>query len=200
MAEHEYLWIPPYYHGKKSNIFLPLPAPQALSGAEEMRMGRVSLLPSWTTVSANKWPERATQRMGQGTTGECLDGGPTFVSHQKERDVHTKTSTAVLFIKGATLKTTSKCPAAGKGGTDYSELLGGVSPGVGEQRGGLGPHHQMRVCPQLRPWGQRPRSSCGLLSTSLFSARSLTHAPIPQTLTENWPVPGLEDQSYLPVP
>ena len=28
--------------------------------------------------------------------------GPTFVvSHQKERDVHTETSTAVLFIRGS---------------------------------------------------------------------------------------------------
>lgn len=89
------------------------PAP-ALSGAKEMRMGITSLLPSWTTVCTNKWSERATQRM-EGTSGECSDGGPNSCFSQKEKDVHTKTSTAVLFIRGANLETTSKCPAAGKG-------------------------------------------------------------------------------------
>lgn len=81
-----------------------------------MRTGIVSLLPSWTTVYTNKWSERATQRMRKGTSGECSDGGPTFVSHKKERGVHTKTSTAVLFISGANLEIKSKCPASGKGG------------------------------------------------------------------------------------
>lgn len=78
-------------------------------------MGIVSLPHSWTMVSTNKWSERATQRMGQGTSGKYSGGDPTFVSHKKERDVHTQTSTAVLFIRGANLETTSKCPAAGKG-------------------------------------------------------------------------------------
>lgn len=43
-------------------------------------------------------------------------GPNSVVSHRKERDVHTKTSTTVLFIRGANLETTSKCLVARKGG------------------------------------------------------------------------------------
>lgn len=73
---------------------------------------------------------------GTGDIRRVLRGGPTFVSHKKEREVHTQTSSAVLFIKGASLETMSKCPAAGKRGRDYSEPLEGVSLGVGAVRKG----------------------------------------------------------------
>ena len=86
-----------------------------------------------------------------------LRRGPTFVvSHQKERDVHTETSTAVLFIRGADLETTSEGPVAGGG--DYSEPLRGASPGAGAARRGAEAWawlvqrlcHQRGRCPQLR--------------------------------------------------
>lgn len=61
----------------------------------------------------------------------AIGWGPDFASHRKERDVHTKTSTAVLFIRGASLETESKCPAAGEG-EQTSEPLGGVPRSGGQ--------------------------------------------------------------------
>lgn len=80
-------------------------------------------------------------------------GPNSVVSHKKERDVHTKTSTAVLFIRGANLETTSKCPVAGKGGADYSEPPCGMSPGWGSGGRvacscGSGGRHLTSPCPQ----------------------------------------------------
>lgn len=59
-------------------------------------------------------------------------GARTLVSHKKEKAVHTKTSTAVLFIRGANLETTSTCPAAGKG----EQTTGSHSVGCPQERGG----------------------------------------------------------------
>lgn len=77
----------------------PTSHPPALFGAEAIRMGRVFLPPSWITVSTNQ----SQSKDGVGDTRKVLRRGPTFVSHKKERDVHTNTSTAVLFIRGANL-------------------------------------------------------------------------------------------------
>lgn len=73
---------------KKKNIFLSLPT-QALFATEEMWIGTVFLLPSWTVVCTNKWSERATQRMGQGTL-ECLDGAQPLLFLTKRKEMCTQ--------------------------------------------------------------------------------------------------------------
>lgn len=120
--------------------------------------------------------------------------------------MHTKTSTTVLFIRGANLETTSQCLVDGKraggggGGTDYSEPLCDTS----WQWGRHPPAQPGAACscgPRGRPLISRTR---GLHFTGCFSACSSTHtltrSSVQQTLTENRQVPGLEDQSHLPVP
>lgn len=129
---------------------MPLPT-HALFGTEEMWTGTVFLLPSWTVDCTNKWSGGVTPRMRRGITVPRW-GPNSVVSHKKERDVHTKTSTTVLFVRGANLETTSKCLVAGKGagGADYREPLCDMSLGVGQR-----PSCPTRGCLQPRRRGRR---------------------------------------------
>lgn len=82
-----------------------------------MWTGTVCPLPSWPMACTNKWSERVTQQAdGMGTSGQCCDRGLTSaVPPRKERAVHTTTSSAVLFRRGANLVTVSQCPGTGEG-------------------------------------------------------------------------------------
>lgn len=96
--------------------------------------------------------------------------------------------------------------------TDYSEPLSGMSPGMGGSKEGAlrpGPVSYRGFttkggaacsCGQgadaSLPHPSSARSQLALRSL----AQSHTHSSTLQMLTENWLVPGLEDQSHLPVP
>lgn len=145
-------------------------------GASQPRFSPLAPSPAWTPGNvdgdslAASFLDRGLHKQvarkghsadGMGTHRGSLNGVRLAVSHE-ERDVHTQTATAALFMS-ANLETASKRQWAGWGQT--TEPLCGVSPGMRAAR-----KWELRPGPGQRPhanmgWGLPTAAAAGAISS-----------------------------------